>query len=172
MSKTLGQYLVESEKVHEFRLKIAKEPTDEQLDAMELHLRKYDGFDVTTPKRTIIQRNPRDFRSIDAAEIFMIDFKTKIPAAPLQLLAELVQKMGIHERFMIVRNKSEPLHVEDEAMDSTTKDKEYSTRLTDADYSEFDNPDSDSYCGEKFKDNFLKDLAKERVELTKEVKEK
>jgi hypothetical protein len=69
MVKDLVQYLAESEVVHEFRLKIAREPTDEQLDALELHLRKYDGFDITTPKKTIIQRNPRDFRSIGPSEV-------------------------------------------------------------------------------------------------------
>ena len=40
MNKKLGQYLAENEAVHEFRVKIAREPTDEQLDALELHLRK------------------------------------------------------------------------------------------------------------------------------------
>ena len=169
MTKNLEQYLAESEKVHEFRLKIATEAKDEQLDAMELHLRKYEGFDITTPKRTIIQKNPRDFRSIDAAEVYMIDFKTRQPAAPLQLLAELTQKMGIHERFMIVRNKNEPLHVEDEAMDD--EEPEYSTRLTDPDYSEAEKIDGEEFYGEKFKDGFIKSIAKERVALTKEVKD-
>lgn len=165
--KDLSQYLSENEKIYEFRLKIAKEVTDEQLDAMELHLRKYDGFDITTPKRTIIQKNPRDFRSINAAEIYMIDFKTKQPAAPLQLLAELSQKMGIHERFMILRNKLEPLHVENEGEEDTLEvdqDDSYKPRLTDDEYSEVKNPDADDYYGETFKDNFLKGLENSKKE--------
>lgn len=169
MTKNLGQYLAENEAIHEFRVKIAMEPTDEQLDAMELHLRKYDGFDITTPKKTIIQRNPRDFRSIDAAEVYMIDFKTRQPASPLQLLAELTQKMGIHERFLIVRNKLEPLHIEDEAEDMPEED--YKTRLTDAEYSEVEQPDPEQFYGEKFKDSFLKEIAKERAEHLKKVED-
>ncbi len=98
MAKSLGQYLAENEAIHEFRVKIAVEPTDRQLDAMELHLRKYDAFDISTPKKTIIQRNPRDFRSIDAAEVYFIDFKTRQPASPLQLLAELTQKNQSNEK--------------------------------------------------------------------------
>lgn len=169
MSKDLTQYLSESEHVHEFRLKIACEVTDEQLDAMELHLRKYDGFDITTPKKTIIQRNPRDFRSIDAAEIYMIDFKTRLPASPLQLLAELTQKMGIHERFLIVRNKMEPLHVEDESEEMPEEN--YTTRLTDEEYSEVENPKAEDYYGEQFKDSFIKEIAKERAEHLKKVED-
>jgi hypothetical protein len=169
MVKELGKYLAETETVHEFRIKIAKEPTDEQLDAMELYLRKYDVFDITTPKKTIIQRNPRDFRSIDAAEIYMIDFKTRQPASPLQLLAELSQKMGIHERFIIVRNKMEPLHIEDE--DKEEVEEEYKTRLTDSEYSEVENPKADDHYGEEFKAGFIREIAKERYEHLKKVED-
>lgn len=165
MSKDLSQYLAENEAVHEFRVKIALEPTDEQLDAMELHLRKYDAYDITTPKKTIIQRNPRDFRSIDAAEVYMIDFKTRQPASPLQLLAELTQKMGIHERFLIVRNKMEPLHIEDEAEELPVE--KYKPRLTDEKYSDAEKVKGDQFYGEKFKSTFLKDLQKSRTEHTK-----
>jgi hypothetical protein len=168
MSKDLSQYLADNEAVHEFRVKIALEPTDEQLDAMELHLRKYDAYDITTPKKTIIQRNPRDFRSIDAAEVYMIDFKTRQPASPLQLLAELTQKMGIHERFIIVRNKMEPLHIEDEHEELPVE--KYKPRLTDEKYSDAEKVKGDQFYGEKFKSNFLKDLQKSRVEHTKKVK--
>jgi hypothetical protein len=168
MTKNLEQYLTENEAVHEFRVKIALEPTDKQLDAMEQHLRKYDGFDISTPKKTIMQKNPRDFRSIDAAEVFMIDFKTRQPASPLQLLAELTQKMGIHERFIIVRNKNEPLHIEDE--DQETPETKYKPRLTDEKYSDAPKIKVDNYAGEKFKASFLKDLAKGRTEHLKKVK--
>lgn len=169
MTTDLGKYLAESEKVHEFRLKIAREPSDAELDAMEQHMRKYEAYDITTPKKTIIQKNPRDFRSIDAAEVYMIDFKTRQPAAPNMLLAELVQKMGIHERFMLVRNKAEPLHVEDEAKEET--EEEYKTRLTDEEYSDAEKVDPEEFYGEKFKDGFIKSIAKERIAFTKEVKD-
>jgi hypothetical protein len=167
MAKNLEQYLTENEAIHEFRVKIAREPTDAQLDAMEQHLRKYDGFDISTPKKTIIQKNPRDFRSIDAAEVYMIDFKTRQPASPLQLLAELTQKMGIHERFIIVRNKMEPLHIEDESEDAP--EEEYTARLTDDAYSEFENPKAADYYGEEFKASFIKEIAAERAEHLKKV---
>ena len=165
--KDLQQYLAENEAVHEFRVKFATNPTDKQLDAMELHLRKYEAYDITTPKKTIMQKNPRDFRSIKAAEVYMIDFKTRQPAAPLQLLAELTQKMGIHERLIIVRNKNEPLHIEDE--DKETPTENYKTRLTDEEYSEFENPNADEYHGEIFKDSFIKNIVNDRAEHLKKV---
>ena len=166
MTKDLEQYLAESIRPHEFRLKLACEVTEEQLDAMELHLRKYDGYDVTTPKKSIIQRNPRDFRSIKATEVYTIDFKTRQPASPAHLLAELTQKMDIHERFMVLRNKDEPLHIEDEAEE--VQDSEYKTRLEDPDYTEVENPKAEDFYGEEFKAKFIKEIAKERKDLSKE----
>jgi hypothetical protein len=168
MTNKLEKYLAESAVEHEFRLKIAKEPTDEQLDAMELYLRKFDGYDIKTPKRTIVQKNPRDFRSIGATEVYMIDFKTKQPVSPHQLLAELTQKMGIHERFMIVRNKAEPLHVEEE--DKETPEEKYKPRLGDDNYSEAEKVKQADFVGEKFKAKFIKEIAKNRVKHSTEYK--
>ena len=184
--KPLGQYIVENERELEFRLKIAKEPTDKQLDAMELHLRKYDAYDFSTPKRTIIQKNPRDFKSIDATEVYFIDFKTKHPVSPHMLVAELVQKMGIHERFMILRNKNEPLHVEDEE-DLTVKDEdqestnkhwraidsneEYKPKLTDGEYvTDSENPPTDIFAGEDFKNKWIEEELKNRFEFATQYK--
>lgn len=166
MTNIIKTYLLENETIHEFRVKFAVEPTDEQLDAMETHLQKYEAFDIGTPKKTIMQQNPRDFRSIKAAEIFMIDFKTKQPAAPLQLLAELSQKTGIHERLIVLRNKAEPLHIED---DQDEDDEEYTTRLTDADYSEAEKIEINDYFGQDHLENFLKELEKKRKEHLEEV---
>jgi hypothetical protein len=170
MIKDLGQYLAESAQTYEFRVKLACEPTNEQLDAMELHLRKYNASDITTPKKTIIQKNPRDFRSIDAAEVYMVDFKTSLPATAYMLHNELVQKMGIHERFMIVRNKNEPLHIEDEAED--TPEEAYKARLTDEEYSEAEKVNANDYYGEEFNDSFIKEIAKERAKHLEEYKDK
>ena len=157
--KHFEQYMAERQTHHEFRLKVASPLTDKHMDALELHLRKYDGFDISSPIRTIIQRNPRDFKSIDATEVYIVDFKTNVPAQPEMLLAELVQKMGIHERFMILRNKNEPLHIEDEENATegvAEKSKDYHTRLTDPDYKEVKNPKATDYYGEEYKKKFLK----------------
>ena len=166
MVKSLAQYLAENEVTHEFRVKFAVEPTDKQLDSMETHLRKYDAFDVETPQKTIMQRNPRDFRHHKAAEIFYVDFKSRLPAAPHMLLAEISQITGISERNIVVRNKMEPLHLED---DNDEPVEDYTTRLTDEEYTEHEDPKAEEFYGEEFKSSFLQELEKIRVEHTKEA---
>ena len=106
--KRLHQYLAESQKTYEFRLKTIQELSEEQLDKLETHLRKYDAYDIETPKRTIMQNAPLDFYNSGACEVFIIDFKTKLPVSPTLLVNELVSKLGIGEGNIRVRNKRRP----------------------------------------------------------------
>jgi hypothetical protein len=166
--RDLSHYLAENETVYEFRVKFAMEPSDKQLDAMELHLRKYDAYDIGTPTKAIIQKNPRDFRDVGAVEVYTVDFKTRLPAAPNQLLAEISQKTGIHERLIVVRNKLEPLHMEE--TDAETATEKYKPRLTDEKYSDAEKVKADDFYGEKFKAGFIKDLTKNRATHYTKVK--
>ena len=93
--KTLNDYLMESAKTYEFRLKTCCELSDDQLDSLEKHMRKYEAFDIESPKRTILQSAPLDFHNVGATEIYIMDFKTKLPMSPAMLVNELVQKIGI-----------------------------------------------------------------------------
>ena len=89
--KSLKQYIAESAKEYEFRFKTIVELSEEQLDKFETHLRKYDAFDVGAPKRTILQTAPLDFYNTGATEVYMIDFKTRIPTSAAVLGNELGQ---------------------------------------------------------------------------------
>ena len=168
--KKLSQYLAESAKVYEFRLKTIVELSDEQLDKLETHLRKYEAYDITEPKKTIMQKNPIDFQGTDAAEVFIIDFKTKLPATPPELINELGAKLHLNERELRVRNRADPILAIDDAEEDS--DEAYKTRLTDSEYSEYSNPVADDYHGEKHLTKFMKELKKNRVDLAKEYKVK
>lgn len=161
---------MESAKTHEFRLKTIVELSDEQLDKLETHLRKYEAFDIGSPKRTILQSAPLDFYNTGAREVYIMDFKTEIPCSPAQLVQELVQKVGIAERDIRVRNKLEPREeMEADIIDPPTE-ADSKALLTDSEYSEADNPNADDYHGEAHKTKFVKELEKSRRELYSEYK--
>lgn len=172
--KSLQKYLTESAKTYEFRLKTAQELSDDQLDMLEKHLRKYDAFDVESPRRTILQRAPLDFYNLGATEVFIIDFKTRLPLSPAMLVNELVQKLGIGEGHIRVRNKLEPAEQQDaESMESIEElSKKVDAMLLDDNYSEVKNPKADKFYGEKHKTKFIDELTKARKKLTKEYKVK
>lgn len=170
--KRLHQYLMESQKNHEFRLKTVIELSDEQLDKFETHLKKYEAFDIETPKRTIMQSAPLDFYNKGACEVYIIDFKTKLPVSPTVLINELVSKLGISEGDIRLRDKNSPAEEIDELHRETHKEgaKEIETTslLLDPDYKEYDNPDANDYHGEEHKTRFLKELEKARKTLSTE----
>lgn len=172
--KRLHHYLMESHKTHEFRLKTVIELTDEQLDKFETHLRKYEAFDIETPKRTIMQKAPLDFYNKGACEVYIIDFKTNLPLSPTVLINELVSKLGIGEGDIRVRDKNSPSEEIDELHREMNKEGakelEKTSLLLDPDYKEYDNPDANNYHGEEHKTRFLKELEKTRKELSTEYK--
>lgn len=168
--KTLNDYLMESARTHEFRLKTAIELSDAQLDSLEKHLRKYEAFDIGTPKRTILQSAPLDFHNIGATEVYIMDFKTSLPMSPAILVNELVQKLGISERDIRVRNKLEPAEQEDAASMEEPAEGETDALLLDAEYSEAENHKAEDYYGDKFNTKFLDELNKARKELNTEYK--
>jgi hypothetical protein len=158
--KSLNSYLAESATIHEFRLKTATELSSDQLDALESYLLKYDAFDIDAPRKTILQNKPIDFYNLGAREIYIIDFKTRIPMSPHQAHLELVQCLKVSEGEMLLRNKLDPVEIIDQNVRDKDDTAKYKPRLTDTNYSEHEDVDSTDYHGEKHISQFLKDLAK------------
>jgi len=169
--KTLSQYLAESAKFNEFRLKTIVELSDDQLDKLETHLRKYEAYDVSTPQKTIFQKAPLDFPECGACEVFIIDFKTKLQTPIHVLKNELIARLKIGETQIRIRNKQEPLELIGDDINQEPKTK-YKPRLTDDKYSEHKDVKGSDYHGDKHLSKFLKDLSKKRVNLDNEYKVK
>lgn len=161
---------MESARTYEFRLKTAVELSDEQLDKLEKHLRKYEAFDIGSPKRTILQSAPMDFHNIGATEVYIMDFKTELPCSPAMLVNELVQKLGVNERDIRVRNKLEPAEQEDAASMEDPTEGETDALLLDDEYSEADNPKAEDHYGDKYNTKFMDELNKARKDLNTEYK--
>ena len=171
--KTLTQYLAESAKEYEFRLKTIVELTDEQIDKLETHLRKYDAFDVAAPKKTILQSAPLDFYNTGAREVYIIDFKTRLPVVPQILVNEMIQTLGISEHDIRVRGVNEPGEILDQAnmeeKEVVAADPENAV-LNDPDYSEVENADHKDAFGNEHTTKLLDELEKTRTPVQTEYK--
>ena len=62
----LKAYLTESKSSYSYRIKTSEAVTDEMMDALEEHLKKYEASSVQSPKRGILQSAPIDFPPINA----------------------------------------------------------------------------------------------------------
>lgn len=162
--KSLKQYLAESEKTYEFRLRSLNEISDEHMDRIENHMKKYNMESMGAPKKTIMHK-PRGFADVGAQEVYIYDFATKLPATPHALHEEIASICGCSMGSMIVHNMKEAeelWEVEEES------DEEATSVLADADYSEAEKINPEDHYGDKYNEKMIKDSL--GAELYKEYK--
>ena len=162
--KSLKQYLAESEKTYEFRLRSLHEISDDHMDRIENHMKKYNMESMGSPKKTIMHK-PRGFADVGAQEVYIYDFATKLPATPSSLHEEIASICGCSLGSMIVNNMNEAeelWEVEEES------DEEATSVLADADYSEAEKINAEDHYGDAYNEKMLKDA--KGVELTTEYK--
>jgi hypothetical protein len=162
--KSLKQYLAESEKTYEFRLRSLNEISDEHMDRIENHMKKYNMESMGAPKKTIMHK-PRGFAEVGAQEVYIYDFATKLPATPHALHEEIASICGCSMGSMIVHNMKEAeelWEVEEES------DEEATSVLADADYSEAEKINPEDHYGDKYNEKMVKDSL--GAELYKEYK--
>ena len=151
--KSLKQYLAESEKTYEFRLRSLNEISDEHMDRIENHMKKYNMESMGAPKKTIMHK-PRGFADVGAQEVYIYDFATKLPATPHALHEEIASICGCSMGSMIVHNMKEAeelWEVEEES------DEEATSVLADADYSEAEKINPEDHYGDKYNEKMIKD---------------
>ena len=162
--KSLKQYLAESEKTYAFRLRSLNEISDEHMDRIETHMKKYAMESMGAPKKTIMHK-PRGFADVGAQEVYIYDFATKLPATPHALHEEIASICGCSMGSMIVHNMKEAeelWEVEEES------DEEATSVLADADYSEAEKINPEDHYGDKYNEKMVKDSL--GAELYKEYK--
>jgi|13_taG_2_1085334.scaffolds.fasta_scaffold00415_12 hypothetical protein len=165
--KSLQQYLTESEKTYNFRLRTVSSLSEEQLEKLEIHLARYNVESVSTPKTSIIQRSPAGFGDIGPSAVSTMEIVTHLPCTPNVMQEEVAAATGIHLGAIRVYNEGEFVE-EEEIIEEETTDEESKSVLADADYSDADKVEHKDNFGNEFVANFVKNLPKS--ELHKEYK--
>lgn len=90
--KTFAQYLTESEKTFDYRIKIVGDISADFTKAFKDKLKKFDPAKVGDFKSTPILSKPTDFPSFTNQSVNMIDVSFRYPATPPQIeqVAELL----------------------------------------------------------------------------------
>ena len=89
--KTSSQYLTESEKTFDYRIKICGDVNAELLKMFKEKLKKFDPVKISDPKTTPVQAQPADFPGMTNQRVTMIDGSFRYPATgpQIQQMAEL-----------------------------------------------------------------------------------
>ena len=164
MTKLFKDYLMEeASKEYSYKIKFAVDDlSEEQKDALETALAKYDIQSITTFKNTPIQQHPIDFPNVRNSKVFTAEFVLGYPAAVDGLRVYLSDKVGINQQQIAVYNEYDPRDQGNEdaiRIRDGIDDDEYETALGN-DYPIEEKP---AY-GKEYNDNFLADLKKKRDE--------
>lgn len=132
--KTFRQYLVESEKTFDYRIKIVGElPTEFEREFKE-HLKKFDPVSVSAVKTTPVQSAPTGFPAYPNERVNIIDVVCRYPATPPQI-AQMARLLGLDQDRMLINElhwsegmDTELAGIEDHNRDLLTSD--YPTNST------------------------------------------
>lgn len=94
--KTFAQYLVESEKTFDYRIKFVGDLPPEFLKAFEEKLKKFDPVKVSPAKKTPIQAKPIGFPAFPNEAVTIIDGSFRYPAN-MQQVQQMVKLLGFDE---------------------------------------------------------------------------
>lgn len=106
--KKFLEYLSETQKIYEFRIKVANcDPTD-KLEELKAGLVGYDVDKLGVAKRLPIKANDIDFPSIQNCEIFLMDASLKYPVNDAQLRAIVSERLGCPQSQVVVVPAASP----------------------------------------------------------------
>ncbi len=106
MSKFI-EYLAESVKTYDFKIKIAGDLPDGFDKAMKECLMKYDCASITKGKRTPIQESPLDFPDMKNTHVTIFDVSCRYPATPQVIAEYLADTLKINRGGIRVRSTKE-----------------------------------------------------------------
>jgi hypothetical protein len=110
--KTLSAYFHETNKLYEFRIKMAHvEPKGEVLDRIKSALNAFKVESVTTAKRLPITEH-WEFANEGACECYVFDVTLRYPTIPGQLRQLIGERAGINANWVCVRTMAEALNEE------------------------------------------------------------
>lgn len=151
--KQFKDYLSESAKKYDFRIKVAGDFTAEQADTMKALLGKFQVSGFKSAGKTPIQELPLDFPKIKNAEVCIYEAVLDYPATAWELQEYLSSNMGISKDALVVRRPGEPTEAEQEPQEQRT-----GALLNDSEYTESPNAKFEDFYGDTYNTGFVKEL--------------
>jgi hypothetical protein len=151
--KQFKDYLSESAKKYDFRIKIAGEFSSKQADTMKALLEKFQISGFRSSGKTPIQELPLDFPKIKNAEVCIYEATLDYPATAWELQEYLSSSMGITKDRLVVRCPGEPTEAEQVPHEQRTE-----ALLNDGEYKESPNVKFEDFYGDTYNTGFVKEL--------------
>ena len=105
---TFKDYLTESSKSYDYKIKIAGASKDIDKNALETALQKFDLASMSAGKTTPIMTLPLDFPALSNEQVTIFDVTTNYPESPRVMHEYLSDLLRIPMTHMVVRKPGEP----------------------------------------------------------------
>lgn len=92
--KTFAQYLTESVKMHDYRIKIVGDLPNGFVDQFRERLKKFDPENIGDVKKTPVMARPQDFPAFNNEAVNIMDVTFRYPATPPQI-QEIAKLLGL-----------------------------------------------------------------------------
>ena len=158
---TFQDYLTESVKSYDYKIKIAGDPKDIDKNALETALQKFDLASMSAGKSTPIMTLPLDFPRLSNESVTIFDVTTNYPESPRVMHEYLSDLLKIPMTHMVVRKPGEPTEQYQDDM-QVAKKSEYANKLHDIEYKDAPKVNPDEHTGTKYNMGLLKELLKDR----------
>ena len=168
---TFKDYLTESAKSYDYKIKVAGAIADDFASKLESALAKFEVSKMSAGKKTPIMTVPLDFPALSNEEVTIFDVTTNYPASSNVMKEYLSDILRVPATNIVVRKPGEPTEEYQDQM-QIAKKSEYRNKLQDIEYSEHGKIDSADFHSTKANMSLLKELLKDRQENKDAPKEK
>jgi hypothetical protein len=160
------QYLAESTKEYNYKIKVAGDLSEDFGSKLETVLKKYEVKTLSKGKKTPIQEMPLDFPTIKNQAVTIFELTTMYPASVFEMRALVADSMRLHPDQIVVRKPGEPTEEYQEEMKAKAEKKsEFKSMLQDVEYKDAPKVKADEIYGDKANQSLLKELLKARKDF-------
>lgn len=168
---TFKDYLTESAKSYDYKIKVAGAPKDIDKTRLETALQKFELAKMSAGKTTPIQKLPLDFPQLSNESVTIFDVTTNYPASVREMKEYIADYMNISPACVVVRKPNEPSEEYQEQME-VAKTSEYKNKLLDIEMTDSPKVNAEDFHSTKANMSLLKELLKDREDKKDQPKEK
>jgi len=157
------QYLAESTKEYNYRIKVAGDLSEDFASRLETALKKYEVKSLSKGKKTPIQEVPLDFPNLKNTAVTIFELKTSYPASVFEMHSYISNIMRLQPNQLVVRKPGEPTEeYQEEIKAKAEKKSEFRSVLQDVEYKDAPKVKADEVYGDRANQSLLKELLKAR----------
>ncbi len=158
---TFKDYLTESTKSYDYKIKVAGQLEDDFANKLESALAKFEVAKMSAGKKTPIMTMPLDFPRLSNEEVTIFDVTTNYPASQRVMHEYLSDILRVPATHIVVRKPGEPTEEYQEQM-QVAKNSEYQNKLLDLEMKDSPKVNAEEFHSTKANMSLLKELLKDR----------